>query len=81
MPGTLDRIQAVFRDILDDEGLVLRPEMTAADVENWDSISHINLITGVEKEFKVRFTTAEVTSLKCVQDLAALVDKKLAPKA
>jgi acyl carrier protein len=81
MSQTLDRMQTVFRDILDDDGLVIRPEMTAEDVETWDSLSHINLIAGIEEEFRVKFTTAEVTSLKSVQDLAVLVEKKLAPKS
>ena len=57
-------MQAVFRDIFDDEALVLRDDLTAADVENWDSLTHINLIVGIERQFKVRFTTAEVSSLK-----------------
>jgi len=81
MSETLDRMQSVFRDIFDDDGLMIRPEMTAADVEAWDSLSHFNLIDAIEREFKVRFTTAEVTSLKNVGDLAALVEKKRAPKA
>jgi len=81
MSETLDRMQSVFRDILDDNELVIRPEMTAADVEAWDSLSHFNLINAIEGEFKIRFTTAEVTSLKNVGDLAALVEKKRAPKA
>jgi len=81
MAGTLERMQIIFRDIFDDDGLVIRPEMTAADVEAWDSLSHFNLIDAVEREFKVRFTTAEVTSLQNVGDLAALVEKKQAPKA
>ena len=80
MSKTLDRMQAIFRDVLDNDGLILRPEMAAEDVETWDSLSHINLITGIEEEFGVKFTTAEVASLKCVQDLAVLVEKKLAPK-
>jgi len=78
---TLERMQTIFRDVFYDERLVIRPEMTAADVEAWDSLSHINMIYAIEREFKVRFTTAEVTSLKNVGDLAALVEKKRAPKA
>ena len=54
-----DRMQTVFRDVLDDDGIVLRPEMTAEDVETRDSLSHINLITGIEEEFRVKFTTAD----------------------
>jgi acyl carrier protein len=78
---TLERIQSVFRDTFDDDTLVLRPEMTADDVEGWDSLMHINLIYSIEQEFKVRFTTAEVTSLKNVGDLITLVEKKQAPKS
>ncbi len=81
MSEILDRMQIVFRDVLDDDGLVLRPEMTAADVEAWDSLSHINLIDAIEREFKVRFTIAEVASLMSVGDLKALVEKKRTPKA
>ena len=81
MAETLERIQSVFRDTFDDDGLVLRPEMTADDVEGWDSLMHINLIYAIEQEFKVRFTTAEVTSLKNVGDLITLVEKKQAPKS
>jgi acyl carrier protein len=72
-----DRMQAVFRDIFDDEALVLRDDLTAADVENWDSLTHINLIVGIERQFKVRFTTAEVTTLKNVGDLKTLIQTKL----
>jgi acyl carrier protein len=80
LPENLERIQSVFRDVFDDEALVLRPEMTAADVERWDSLRHIDLIVGIELEFRVRFTTAEVTSLRNVGDLAALVEKKRAAR-
>jgi acyl carrier protein len=81
LPETLERMQSVFRDVFDDEALVLRPEMTAADVETWDSLTHINLVVGIEREFKVKFTTAEVTSLKNVGDLATLVERKRAVRA
>jgi acyl carrier protein len=70
-------MQTVFRDVFDDEELILRPDLTAADVEAWDSLTHINLIVAIEREFKVKFTTAEVTSLKNAGDLATLIDQKL----
>jgi acyl carrier protein len=70
----------VFRDIFDDDSIVLREDMTAADVKNWDSLNHIDLIVAIEREFKVRFTTAEVTTLKNVGELTALLNKKRAPK-
>ena len=80
MNDTKERIQTVFRDIFDDDSIVLRDDMTAADVENWDSLNHIDMIVAIESEFKIRFTTAEVTSLKNVGELMALVDKKRAAK-
>ncbi len=76
MSDTMSRMTAVFRDVFDDESLVLNERMTAADVEGWDSIAHINMIVAVEREFKVKLTTSEVVSLKTVGDLAALLDKK-----
>lgn len=50
--------------------------MTAGDVENWDSLTHIDLITAVEREFRVKLTTSEVMSLKNVGDLMSLIQKK-----
>jgi len=44
------RLTAIFRDVFDDESLVLRDDLTAEDVENWDSLTHINLIVAIEKE-------------------------------
>ncbi len=81
MTDTWERLQVVFRDIFDDDSIVLREDMTAADVANWDSLNHIDLIVAIEREFKVKFTTAEVTTLKNVGQLAALVDKKRASKS
>ncbi len=81
MTDTWERLQVVFRDIFDDDSIVLREDMTAADVANWDSLNHIDLIVAIEREFKVKFTTAEVTMLKNVGQLAALVDKKRASKS
>ena len=77
MGEIVERMQAVFRDVFDDEELVLREDLTAADVDNWDSLTHINMIVGMEREFKVKFTTPEVGSLKNVGELKALVQKKL----
>lgn len=76
MSDTLERIQNVFRRVLDDDGIVLSPLTTAAGVEGWDSINHITLIVAVEREFKVKLTTSEIASLKNVGDLESLVDKK-----
>ena len=71
----------VFQDVFDDSGIEIRDDMTAADVENWDSLTHINLIVALEKTFGIRFTTGEAgASLKNVGELRALIEGKLGAK-
>jgi acyl carrier protein len=70
------RLTSVFRDVFDDDTLSIRPDLTADEVENWDSLTHIDMITAVEHEFKIRFTTGDVSSMKNVGDLMALIQKK-----
>lgn len=76
MANLWERMQRTFRDVFDDDALELRQNITAADVEQWDSLSHINLIVALEREFKVKFTTAEVMTLKNVGDLEVLLIRK-----
>ena len=68
----------IFHDVLDDDTLVLRPDLTANDVEEWDSFNHINLIVAVEQRFGIKFQTAELEGMQNVGHLADLVGKKLA---
>ncbi|HWE85513.1 MAG TPA: acyl carrier protein [Terracidiphilus sp.] len=70
------RLTGIFHTVFEDDSIVLRHDLTADDVENWDSLSHINLIVAIEKEFRIRFTTAEVAALKNVGELEALVETK-----
>ena len=74
----IQRLNAIFQDIFDDPSLEVRDNMSAADVEGWDSLSHINLIAAVEKEFKIRLVTAEVRRLNNVGDFIVLISKKAA---
>jgi acyl carrier protein len=71
------KLTEVFREVLDNPSLALTENTTAADVENWDSLNHIDLIVAVERRFKVKFTTREVTTLRNVGELADLTQKKL----
>lgn len=64
-----ERLQAVFRDVFDDEDLVLRDDMTAADIEGWDSLAHINLMFALESEFGVTFQGDQLAELA---DIGAL---------
>lgn len=72
-----EKLTGVFRDVFDDDDLTPTPEMTADDVEEWDSLSHIRLMLSVERAFGVRFSTVELGGLKKVGDLARLVEGKL----
>jgi acyl carrier protein len=73
--------QQVFRDVFGDDDIVLRDEMTADDVDGWDSTAHINLIVALEKHFKVKFAMAEISRMKDedqnVGGLLRLIAKKL----
>jgi acyl carrier protein len=70
------RLTKVFRNTFFQPSLELDENMTANDVEGWDSLSHINLVLAVEKEFGISLTTRDVRSLKNVGDLMRLIEKK-----
>lgn len=67
----------VFRDVMDDETIVLRPDLTADDVEEWDSFNHINLIVATEQRFGIKFQTAELESMQNVGHLVEIIRRKL----
>ncbi len=71
------RFICIFREVFDDATLDPSDETTANDIENWDSLAHIDLIVTIEKVFSIRFTTREVMGLKNVGDLKALIAKKI----
>jgi acyl carrier protein len=71
------RLTEIFRDVFDDESIEIFDAMTAKDVEEWDSLNHINLIVAVERGFKVKFTTKEVSNLANVGEFVALIASKL----
>jgi acyl carrier protein len=74
---TIEQLIPIFREVFDDDDIVLSRQTTADDIDAWDSLSHMNLIVAVELRFKVKFALGELQSLKNVGDLADLVDKKL----
>lgn len=71
------RLEAVFRDVFDDEDIRLSPDTTAADIEDWDSIEHINLVGAVEDEFGIRFSMGEVSGMKNVGEMAQIIAKRV----
>jgi acyl carrier protein len=73
------RLTSIFREVFDDDDLVLKPELTANDVDGWDSLTHIRLILSVQKAFGVKFSSVEMSRMKNVGDLIALTKHKQAP--
>ena len=71
------RLTEIFREVFDDEAIVLRPTMSAKDVDGWDSLTHVRLLLTIEKELKIRMSAHEMGSLKTVGDLVALCHSKL----
>jgi len=75
------RLTQAFHDIFDDNSIVLKPEMTAKDVQDWDSFNHINLVVATEARFGIKFQTAEIESLRNVGQFVELIRKKTAGKS
>lgn len=71
----------IFRDVFDDESIVLTPQTTAADIQDWDSANHVNLIVAIEVRLGIKFKTIEVESLHNVGNLVSLVEQKLRAKS
>lgn len=68
-----ERLNKVFRDIFDDESIVVNAETTSNDIEDWDSLEHINLIVAVESEFGMKFNMKEVTTMKNVGEMVDII--------
>ena len=71
--NVLAKLTEVFRDVFDDEEIVLSDSTTADDIEAWDSLEHISLIAAVEKAFKMRFTMREVSGMKNVGEMVDIL--------
>lgn len=74
---TQTALTQVFHDVFEDDAIVLRPDLTAADVEGWDSLAHVRLLLTIERKFGIKFNASEAGRLKNVGDLMELVDAKL----
>ena len=73
----LEQVNSVFKDVLDNEEIVVTANTTADDIDEWDSLSHIQLVVAIEKYFKIRFTSSEINNFKNVGEMCLGIQAKL----
>lgn len=71
-----ERLSGIFIEVFDDASIEVTPELTADDVADWDSMTHIRLVTTVERAFHVKFSAAEIGALRNVGELVRLIGSK-----
>lgn len=69
----LKKLNVIFRDVFDDDSIVINDRTISNDIEEWDSIEHINLIGAVEDEFSMRFKMKEVSGMKNVGEMVDII--------
>jgi acyl carrier protein len=77
MQETLKELNKIFIDVLNDDKILLSAETTARDVEDWDSLTHIQLIVAIEKHFKIRFASSEIRLWKNVGQMCEAIQKRV----
>jgi acyl carrier protein len=75
-PQIYARLTEIFQDVFDEDSIKVTPELSAKDVDGWDSLTHIRLILTVEKAFKIKFSTSEIGKLENVGDLVKLIQAR-----
>lgn len=73
----IEKLTMVFHEVFNDNTIVLRDDMTANDVANWDSLTHMLMISKVEQVFQIKFKLKDLNKLKTVGDLIAIIETKL----
>lgn len=73
MENIYEKLNEVFQDVFDDDSIIVSENTTADDIEDWDSLEHINLVVAVEKCFGIKFTMGEVTGMKNVGEMVDII--------
>ena len=76
----MEKVNGIFRDVFDDDTLVITDETNSDDIEDWDSLEHISLIISMEKEFNLKFDIKEVNKLENVGQMVDMIRNKLNEK-
>ncbi len=76
----IQQVSEIFHDIFDDDDITVHNEMTAADIEDWDSLEQINILVAMERKFAIKFSVGEVEGLKDVGEMLDLIERKIAEK-
>jgi acyl carrier protein len=72
-----ERLNEVFREVFDDEEITVNDETTADDIEDWDSLEHINLVNAIEEEFDMKFNMGQIVSMKNVGEMVDIILENL----
>lgn len=72
-----EKLNETFQDVFDDEMITVCETTTADDIEDWDSLEHINLVIAVEKCFGIKFTMGEVTGMKNVGEMVEIIQERI----
>ena len=72
-----EQLNEVFQDVFDDESITVTETTTANDIEDWDSLEHINLINAVEQKFGIKFDMGQIVTMKNVGEMANIIESQL----
>jgi len=72
-----EKLNLVFRDVFDDDSICVEDESVAADIEGWDSLTHITLISAIEDEFDIKFNMKDVVKMKNVGEMVDAIEREI----
>ena len=73
----MEQLQEIFRDVFADDAIVLQGTTTSSDIEDWDSLAHIQLISEIENHFGIQFTLQEAVAASNVSEFVHIIESKL----
>ena len=73
----LEQVQDIFRDVFDNEELVITESSSANDIDEWDSLTNIQLIVGIEHQFNIKFDSEEMTAWNNVGEMISSIEGKI----